>query len=234
MESDKTYWHRFMPEYERVVFSHLKHATHVLEWGVLESASIEYLSNRFPDVTIIGLDIDWRDSWFKNNFIKYFRVDQANRQAVNNFFKDYNNNFDLIIDDGSHDPVHQAICLLEGFPFLKAGGFYIVEDIHTNIGKPDAPLQFLLAAKHMKESFFEADKVEVALAQLESRNFSLNNLIYLYAMMDDIHFFKRACFPVKCWKCQQNAYNYKDMKCMCGEQLMSNLDSMTCMIRKAM
>ena len=36
---------------------------------------------------------------------------------------------DLVIDDASHDSLHQKIAFETIFPFLSAGGIYIIEDI---------------------------------------------------------------------------------------------------------
>ena len=42
------------------------------------------------------------------------------------------NNFDFIIDDGSHYPQHQIDTFLNGFSHLKSGGLYFIEDTHCN------------------------------------------------------------------------------------------------------
>ena len=39
--------------------------------------------------------------------------------------------FDVIIDDGSHRPMHQQISLVSLYPHLKPGGQYIIEDLHV-------------------------------------------------------------------------------------------------------
>lgn len=37
---------------------------------------------------------------------------------------------DIIIDDASHASHHQQIALKTLFPYLTAGGYYIIEDLH--------------------------------------------------------------------------------------------------------
>jgi len=38
--------------------------------------------------------------------------------------------FDIIVDDASHASFHQQLTMLRLFPLLKAGGFYIIEDLN--------------------------------------------------------------------------------------------------------
>ena len=39
--------------------------------------------------------------------------------------------FDIIIDDGSHLNSHQIFSLETLIPYLRQGGFYVIEDIHS-------------------------------------------------------------------------------------------------------
>ena len=39
---------------------------------------------------------------------------------------------DIIVEDGSHYPDHQIMTFEHGFPHLKSGGLYIIEDTHCN------------------------------------------------------------------------------------------------------
>jgi hypothetical protein len=47
--------------------------------------------------------------------------------------------FDLIIDDGSHVSAHQIVSLTTLWPYLAAGGAYIVEDIHGSCANWNVP-----------------------------------------------------------------------------------------------
>ena len=40
--------------------------------------------------------------------------------------------FDIIVDDGGHNPTKQLISFRGLWPALASGGIYIVEDVHTN------------------------------------------------------------------------------------------------------
>ena len=69
--------------------------------------------------------------------------------------------FDLVIEDGSHHPIHQRNCLVETLPHVREGGLYILEDIHTAhpahalyrwMGRDHVigPLHLLLALEHLQ------------------------------------------------------------------------------------
>jgi len=231
IETDKYYWHRYIPEYERLVFAHL-HASRILEWGVLNGTSIKFLCERFPEAKIVGIDIlDKQASWPDNDDVQYFKVNQGNVPEVRKFYEDYNYKFDLIIDDGSHLPWDQAGCLIDSFPWVRKGGFYIAEDLHSNFqyGAPSL-IHILLAIKHQQEIGSSAKLISLSYRGL----LELDQLTYLYNEIDEIHFFKRACLPLKCWKCNGNDFDYVNLKCMCGTDLYSATDSLTCIIKKKM
>ncbi len=43
--------------------------------------------------------------------------------------------FDIVIDDGSHSTYDQQFTFKTLFPFIKSGGIYIIEDLHTSYWK---------------------------------------------------------------------------------------------------
>lgn len=239
IDSDKYYWHRYMPEYERLVFRKLEDAAYVLEWGVLNGASIDFLSQRFQHAKIVGLDVlDEQPEWPQRDDIEYFKVDQSDQLQVAQFFEDYNHKFNLIIDDGSHNPWDQATCLRLGFPYVCKGGFYIVEDIHSNFTHMSTftLLHALLALQHMKEQGLNVNQVTAALiTKVNAFGYlTLQMLLDLYVEIDWIHFFRRACLPLKCWRCKGTNFDYAKLVCECGADLFCTIDSMTCIIKKRM
>ncbi len=62
----------------------------------------------------------------------YHIVDQADAKALKRFAASVGGNFDIIIDDGGHYMDQQIISFQTLFPFLRSGGLYIVEDLHTS------------------------------------------------------------------------------------------------------
>lgn len=234
MESDKHYWHGYVSEYERLALSKLEKPTDILEIGVGQGNSIQWLSQRFPEANIVGADCaSSQPQWPTSPRIKYVVVDQGSRNDVKEMFGNLFKMFDLIIDDGSHNPQHQADSLLTGMTYLKSGGFYILEDVHSCYSReePFNPLHLLLALLHFREAQLSIDDV---IAKLIKKNtyFSEQDIRTLNHSISEIHFYRRAKLPIKCWHCLSTDFDYVQFKCVCGTNLLSEADSMAFILRK--
>lgn len=97
----------------------------MLEIGVLHGASIRMWQEYFPETEIHGLDLFIENpipeidgvTWHKGNQCDHLLLERLR-----------NENFDLIIDDGSHNARDQMIT----FFGLYNGGMYFIEDIQCN------------------------------------------------------------------------------------------------------
>lgn len=132
-ESDKFFWHRYGGFYESL-FLRLPSTPKIFEFGTFRGDSVRYLLNRFPSASIVSADIITppADLWPEDRRVEYVHVDQGDTVSVRRALGQSKLRYDLIIEDGSHDPVHQKRCLLESLEFLSVGGIYLVEDIHTS------------------------------------------------------------------------------------------------------
>jgi hypothetical protein len=101
-------------------------------------ASLRVWRDYFPNAHIIGVDID-KDILFSENRIETGYIDQTSPETIIGYFNSldekYQNNFDIMIDDGLHT-FDAARCLFENsFSQLKqneGGGVYIIEDLGDN------------------------------------------------------------------------------------------------------
>ena len=59
-------------------------------------------------------------------------VDQSNRKQLKAFINNEKVSFDIIVDDGGHTMQQQIGTFIELFPYLKDGGVYVIEDLHTS------------------------------------------------------------------------------------------------------
>ena len=62
--------------------------------------------------------------------VKFYQGDQSVRSDFENMYREFGSeNFDFILEDGSHIHQHQIISLAHLFKYVKSGGYYILEDI---------------------------------------------------------------------------------------------------------
>lgn len=230
--TDKYYWHRYIPEYERIVFSTLPETAKILEIGVLGGESVRLLSDRFPKGQIVGADIQKPSStWPVRENITYKEVDQSKKDSVLDLLMSCGY-VDLIIDDGSHIPEHQAMTFKDGLCYINKGGWYIIEDVHSSFWDLKAsPLVLLLALKHLRE--IGINKLsEYYWQRLESKFFSQSDIIFIDRMVQEIHTYRRSCLPLKCFRCGKSDFDYANLKCTnCRESLYLPYDSMSLMLR---
>lgn len=230
-QSDKLYWHRYIPEYERLVFSQIN-PTRILEFGVDQGASIMWLTMRFPKAKIIGVDIlPTQPTWPKFANVSYVELDQGDREAVKRVVNAHQ--YDLIIEDGSHLPEHQSNCLIEGLQGLKAGGFYILEDAHTSYPRISTrktnAFHLLLAIQNIKDLRQPLDRLKNGLYQWS--HFTEEEVKYAFERIDTIHLYKRTSLPLSCYNCGGSKFDYSLLTCQCGIDLYENYDSMSFMVK---
>lgn len=123
--------HNFIKFYQDL-FSPIKDSvTHVLEIGILNARSHLMWQEYFTNAEIYGIDIN-DCSRYDSTGIKTFIADQSNRSDLSRFIDRSPGPFDIIIDDGGHHMDQQQISLGFMFKYLKPGGIYIIEDLHTS------------------------------------------------------------------------------------------------------
>jgi hypothetical protein len=124
------YAHGFIDVYEPY-FNSMPDSKNILEVGVYYGGSLKYLSDKFKDGNIYGIDIEDKTQYDEDR-IKTYIVNQEDRDALNKFLDETNIEFDIIIDDGGHTMKQQQVSLGVLFKRLKKGGIYILEDLHTS------------------------------------------------------------------------------------------------------
>ncbi len=125
--------HGYLDFYERFLGELRERPVTLLEIGVLEGQSLRMWRDYFRNGRVIGVDIDPTVRRHAGERIAIEIADQSNvadlvRLGVRH------GPFDVVIDDGSHIWEHQITALRYLFPFVKPGGFFIVEDLHTSYG----------------------------------------------------------------------------------------------------
>jgi hypothetical protein len=244
VDSDKHYWHRYSRFYQRH-FSTLEGVSCILEYGVFQGASIAWLRRMFPEAEIFGVDIlPPRPEWPSGPGITYLTADQSDRPGIAGMLRSLDRVFDVVIEDGSHIPRHQAICLAETFPLVRPGGLYVLEDLQTSHarhavyrehcapGTPNA-LNLLLTIERLRA--IGATLCSHDVEQLTATGpFTPADARRLDELIADVEIFHRATLPLRCYACGGDAFDLVALVCECGTDLdVMGLDSMTAVLRRA-
>lgn len=117
-------WSNYYPTY----LEHFpKKPKTIVEIGVREGDGLVWLHEHYPDARLIGIDIDCRPcrrgQW---------ELIEANQARLTPEMLDRIGSADIIIDDGSHQPNHQAASFKKLWPLLNDRGVYAIEDLYFN------------------------------------------------------------------------------------------------------
>lgn len=86
----------------------------------------------FKNAEIYGADID-KDVLFSYDRIKTYYTDQTNMVKIKDMWTKIGDDivFDIIIDDGWHNPDANYTFLVNSHHKLRNGGIYVIEDVYT-------------------------------------------------------------------------------------------------------
>jgi hypothetical protein len=149
--SDK--WSSYLDIYSDLLDDRCNKVENILEIGVQNGGSLEIWSEYLPNSKhIVGCDIDSKCSSlvFEDPRISVL-VGDVNSETVVDYISKNFHNFDVIVDDGSHISSDIIKSFWIYFPLLKAGGLYIIEDLHASywndfeggLGHPSSSMHFL-------------------------------------------------------------------------------------------
>lgn len=128
-------YHNYTKIYERFFGELREKPIRFLEIGIYKGDSVKLWENYFPSAELHFIDISLNNVQYFSNRSHYHLVDQANIPALQLFAHSVSGEFDIIIDDGGHTQIQQISSFLALFPFVKKGGYYVVEDLHTSYWK---------------------------------------------------------------------------------------------------
>jgi SAM-dependent methyltransferase len=134
--------HTYTPAYW-FMFRRRRHQVKaVLEIGIGGGHSLRMWKEYFPNATIYGIDSNPECLAQAEDRIRCFQADQYNEAELNRVLDQIKSTlFDLIVDDGSHEPAHQIFTAQVLLPYLANDGVYVIEDIEPDcqpqlIGNP--------------------------------------------------------------------------------------------------
>ncbi len=121
--------HNYTALYESMFGGIREDKLKILEIGVLEGASLRMWCDYFPNAEIHGMDIDPYCKAFADDRITIHIGDQGNRDDLDKIGID----FDIVIDDGSHQVADQIASFKVLWPNTQL--LYVVEDVYSSYKK---------------------------------------------------------------------------------------------------
>jgi hypothetical protein len=127
--TDKSSRHHHFLQFYDDQFSTLDSITSVLEIGVKEGRGLATYAEKYPCARIVGLDLEPERSLPGRYEVRF--TNQSSTAALESALL-AGEEFDVIIDDGGHTMRQQQQTLGAYWGRLRAGGLFIIEDLHTS------------------------------------------------------------------------------------------------------
>ena len=97
--------------YEKYFKENRNKILNILEFGIHNGDSLAALSSYFPHANVFGVDRNPFSTNYKSKKIRLLHCDVSSEKNLENLSNYLNKNYDYIIDDASHNPIHQKITL---------------------------------------------------------------------------------------------------------------------------
>jgi hypothetical protein len=124
--------HNYVEVYERFLIQWRYFPIKIFEIGIEAGGSLNMWEQYFPEARIFGVDIEDKSAMARAR-VKTIVGDQSKRKQLQKAIDVSGGDIDLLVDDGGHTMEQQQVSLGFLFKFVKPGGYYILEDIHTSI-----------------------------------------------------------------------------------------------------
>ncbi len=156
-------WEHYFPIYQRHLERFVGKPVAVMEVGIFSGGSLDLWRNYFgPGCHVYGIDIEESCRQFETEDVSVIIGDQGDPAFWDGLASQVPG-IDVFIDDGSHQPAHQALTLEKVLPLLKPGGVFICEDIHRVTNPFNDYVAGLLASlNHVEADGISAFQSEVA------------------------------------------------------------------------
>lgn len=104
----------------------------IVEIGVYHGGSLQMWKKYFGrKAHIVGVDIDDRTRELAEDRVEIVIGDQSDRPFLSSLGRRVGL-IDIVIDDGGHTMEQQIVSFEELWPFVRNGGVYLAEDLHTS------------------------------------------------------------------------------------------------------
>ena len=140
--TDNRHCHPYTLFYNSIFKDQRKNNLVIAEIGILHGASLLMWKDYFGNATIYGFDnnpefIDSFKMKFNNDRIELGMLDVHDQLSIAEAFHSTGVQYDLIIEDTTHQFEDQLRVIENVYPFLKPGGMLIIEDIFKHYKEQD-------------------------------------------------------------------------------------------------
>lgn len=194
--------HNYSIFYEKYL-KHLKYKKiNILELGSHEGKGIASLYCFFPNAKFYAANINPFQLRYASKRIREVFVDVSSKSVMKNLCKHLDIQFDLIIDDASHNVKDILLALPIFFKKLTSKGFYIIEDIeqfkvfkNLNPTKekitPLSALKLIYMNKKFKSNLISKKNINYLKKHISNFYFKRGEMIYNHQNISDIVFLKK-------------------------------------------
>ena len=132
--------------YEKLFKENRTKSLNIMEFGIHHGASLAALSCYFPNAKIVGVDRNPFTTNYKSKKIRTLHCNVSSEKNLKNLSNYLSKDYDYIIDDASHNPIHQKLTFFSMFKNLKSGGIFVIEELNffqSEANKDDPNQNFL-------------------------------------------------------------------------------------------
>lgn len=125
-------WLHYFEIYDRHFNKYRNKPVTILEFGVFQGGSLQMWRHYFgKKARIIGVDINPKCKELEEKGIDIRIGDQEDRDFLKKLMRDIGP-VDVVIEDGGHTMAQQVNTFEEVYPYVKDGGVFLIEDLHTS------------------------------------------------------------------------------------------------------
>ena len=122
--------HGYDAFYEKLFKENRTKNLNIMEFGIHHGDSLAALSSYFPNANIVGVDKNPFSTNYRSKRIRTLHCDVSSEKNLASLSNYLNKDYDYIIDDASHNPIHQKLTLFSMFQNLKSGGIFVIEELN--------------------------------------------------------------------------------------------------------
>ena len=140
--TDTRHCHPYTLFYDALFKNKKNEELKIAELGILDGASLLMWRDYFDKSNIYGFEynhdmINNFKQKYNNERITLSYIDVTNEESIKNTFSNLNLEYDIIIEDTTHQFEDEIRVIKNIYPYIKPGGILIIEDIYKSYSESD-------------------------------------------------------------------------------------------------